>query len=217
MRKIVTLIKNYKLVRIILNSFLGNNGYFNQIGWTNSYDTRLPVSQNGEALPWVTYPFINFISERLNNNMQIFEFGSGNSTIFYAGRVKSVHSVEHDLEWVAQLKKMLPENAKIFHQEPIYGGEYCEYCKFPNTLDRKFDIVIIDGRDRVNCMINAVGYITENGVIVLDNSDRDSYATGIFTLLTNGYKKIDFWGLAPGFLHKTCTTIFYKAENCLNI
>lgn len=214
MRKTITLIKHYKLIRSILSAFFGQSGYFNQIGWTNSYNSKLPVSQKHEALPWVTYPFIDFITERLNRDMSIFEFGSGNSTIFYAGRVKSVHSVEHDLEWVAQLKKMLPENAKVFHQELIYGGEYC---KFPSTLDRKFDIVIVDGRDRVNCMINAMSYITEKGIIILDDSERQEYFRGIKTLQERGFKHLNLYGIAPGLLYKKCTTIFYNLNNILDI
>lgn len=214
MRKTITLIKHYKLIRSILSAFFGQSGYFNQIGWTNSYNSKRPVSQNHEALPWVTYPFIDFITERLNRDMSIFEFGSGNSTIFYASRVKSVHSVEHDLEWVAQLKKRLPENANVFHQELIYGGEYC---KFPSTLDCKFDIVIVDGRDRVNCMINAMSYITEKGIIILDDSERQEYSRGIKILQERGFKHLNFYGLAPGLLYKKCTTIFYNINNILDI
>lgn len=214
MKKIITVVKHYKLVRHLLNSFFGNNGYFNQIGWTNSYTTKLPVSQNGEALPWVTYPFIDFITERLNQSIQIFEFGSGNSTLFYASKVKAVYSVEHDSEWIGQLKNILPQNVTVYHQELIYGGEYC---KFPSTLNRKFDIIIVDGRDRVNCMINAMNYITESGVIVLDDSERKEYSTGIKTLRENGFKQIDFYGIAPGLLYKKCTTVFYNIKNILDI
>lgn len=214
MKKYIKLIKNRTLAKLALISFMTKNGYFNLIGWTNSYKTKLPVAQDGSPLPWVTYPFIDFIDERLNKEMSIFEFGSGNSTIYYAKKVKEVYSVEHDETWFTQIKQQLPSNANLFHQSLIYNDEYCRY---PTTLNLKFDIIIVDGRDRVNCMIHAVNNLTKNGVIVLDNSDRLEYTNGINKLLEQKFKKIDFWGLAPGFLHETCTTIFYKSENCLNI
>ena len=69
-----------------LKSLLSFNhkGYLKDIGWFKAFDTRSPVDQFGDPIPWVTYSFIDFISGRLNKQHAIFEFGSGNSTFFYA-------------------------------------------------------------------------------------------------------------------------------------
>ncbi len=53
------------------------------------------------------------------------EFGSGASTIFYAKRANSIVAVEHDKEWYNNIEKILPENAKLIHQDLEYDGEYC--------------------------------------------------------------------------------------------
>lgn len=214
MKKIILLLKNYKLVKLILGSFFSEKGYFNIIGWTRSYQLNIPCSQDGLALPWLTYPFINFINNRLDKGMSVFEFGSGNSTLYYADKVGEVFSVEHDLNWFNKVKNNLPQNAKIFYQKLIYDDQYCRY---PEILNRKFDIVIVDGRDRVNCLIHSAEHLTDKGIIILDNSDRKQYNDGVKRLLNLGFKKIDFWGLASGYLFETCTSIFYKEGNCLGI
>ena len=84
-------------------------------------------------------------------------------------------------------------------------------------MDKKFDIVIVDGRDRVNCVKNAVNSIKVDGVIVLDDSERESYKAGIDFLLNKNFKKIDFWGISPGLFYKKNTSIFYKVNNCIGI
>ena len=36
-------------------------------------------------------------------------------------------------------------------------------------------------------------------------------------LVNSGFKRLDFFGPAPGSFRATCTTIFYKSDNCLGI
>jgi hypothetical protein len=51
----------------------------------------------------------------------------------------------------------------------------------------------------------------------LDDSERDAYDEAVSFLLSNNFKKIDFWGISPGLFYKKSTTIFYKKKNCLDI
>lgn len=193
---------------------MNKNGYLYDIGWINSFKHHLPVDINNNPLPWVTYSFMQFILNRLNNTMEVFEFGSGNSTLWYADKVKSVISVEHDYEWFSKIKESMPINVNIIYKELLYGGKYSNVV---NSLDNKFDIIIVDGRDRINCMKNSIDAIKDDGIIVLDDSDRESYQEGINYLLDNDFKQIDFWGIAPGVFFNKCTTIFYKNKNCIGI
>lgn len=96
----------------------------------------------------------------------------------------------------------------------VYNGNYS---KFSSNLNKKFDVIIVDGRDRVNCVKNAIKNLKESGVIVLDDSERESYKEGIDFILSHGFKKIDFCGISPGLFYKKNTTIFYKTVNCLEI
>ena len=211
-RKIVDIIFQPKMLKKFIS--MNSSGYLKEIGWVDSFKHQMPIDKDKNPLPWVTYSFIDFISDRLNTTMDIFEFGSGNSTLWYASKVNAVTSVEHDNIWFEKIKENMPKNVNINYKKLLYDGEYS---KFSNTLDKKFDIAIVDGRDRVNCMKNAIKDIKEEGVIVLDDSEREYYKDGIAFLLNQGFKRIDFWGISPGLFYKKNTTIFYKNNNCLGI
>lgn len=189
-------------------------GYLSNIGWFKAFDTKSPVDGNDNPIPWVTYSFIDFIKDRLRPEHAVFEFGSGNSTIFYAQRTGIVVSVEHDQEWFEKISKTKPENAEMIFCELQRDGDYC---RMPVKLGEEFDIIIVDGRDRVNCCIQAVEALSPNGVIVLDDSERPNYRDAINYLTDKGFKQIPFSGISPGLFYYKSTTVFYKANNCLGI
>jgi tRNA A58 N-methylase Trm61 len=172
------------------------------------------VDKNNSPTPWLTYPALDFLSERLNQDLLIFEYGSGNSTIYYSKIVKKVIAVEHNKEWYKKIKNKLPENSQIIFVNLDYNGIYCQAIKSTN---QKFDIIIIDAEDRVNCIKNCLNNLSENGVIILDDSEREEYCEGIEFLKQNKFKRLDFWGISAGFIHKKATTILYRESNCLNI
>lgn len=210
--KVLDLLNNSALTKELLNQKY--HGYLVDSGWIQSYLNQMPVNKDGSPLPWVTIPFIDFIVNRLTSEMTVFEFGSGNSTLFYSKKVKEVYSLEHDKDWADRIKKNIPSNVTLIFCKLIYDGEYC---RSANHLDKKFDLIVVDGRDRVNCIKNSIGSLTQAGIIVLDDSERVQYQEGVDFLTQQGFRKIDFWGIAPGLSYKKCTTIFYKDNNCLLI
>ncbi|GAB2696058.1 hypothetical protein GCM10027037_19900 [Mucilaginibacter koreensis] len=189
-------------------------GYLNSIGWFKAFDNKSPVDGEGNPIPWVTYSFINFIKTRLNKQQAIFEFGSGNSTLFYAQHVGIVVSVEHDKDWYEKITETKPANAEMIYCELQPDGEYC---RMPIRLEEKFDIIIVDGRDRVNCCKQAVEALSDTGVVVLDDSERENYKEGINFLLSQGFKQLPFTGISPGLFYEKATSVFYKPNNCLDI
>jgi hypothetical protein len=201
-----------KRLRTLLS--FNDKGYLDEVGWFNAFDSRSPVDQDNNPIPWVTYSFIDFIKERLNSKHTIFEFGSGNSTYFYAKYAGKVVSVEHDKDWYDKIIKSKPENAELIFCELVRDGDYC---RTPLSLKEKFDIIIVDGRDRVNCCKQAVNALSANGIIVLDDSERDFYNEGINFLLANGFKHLSFTGISPGLFYRKSTSVFYKTDNCLGI
>ncbi len=74
-------------------------GYLLETGWFESFKSGEPVDADLKPIPWFTYSAIDFLKERLNNKLNILEFGSGNSTLFFAERVKKVISFEHSKDW----------------------------------------------------------------------------------------------------------------------
>jgi hypothetical protein len=183
-------------------------------GWFRSFKTKQSVDANGQPLPWCTYPFIDFIENRLNKQMNVFEYGSGNSTRWYAARVGNIKAVENDKSWFEFVKNQLPANASIVYQsvEDIesYTGEV-------SKSGQKYNIVIVDGRQRVRCVEQAIPNLATDGIIVFDNPERPNYKPAHDLLQQKGFRRIDFWGFAPIAAHRNCTAIFYKDGNCLGI
>ncbi len=193
---------------------LNYKGILDELGWTRSFYKMQSIDKNGDPIPWCTYSFIHFIGERLNKNQNIFEFGSGNSTLWYAQRVKSILAVEHDNDWINQIKPILPANAEILYKVLDTNGDYS---KSVLSSGNKYDIIIIDGRDRNNCVYQSFNALSNDGVFIFDNSQISAYADSLQFLKDKGFRRIDFKGLCPSVAHINTTTVLYRTVNCLNI
>jgi len=193
--------------------------YLFRTGWVESILRGYPCDEQGNELPWMNYSFIFFIRERLKDDMTLLEFGGGFSTIFWAKYIKILYVVEHDVFFSAMLKDKLPTNAQIF---PAFSDNDVPYSEHAKIISEKndnimFDIVVIDGIDRVDCCIKSIDYLKNDGVIIWDDSGRIEYSEGFDCLHKRGFKKLEFEGIRPGNRGVGRTAIFYRAKNCLNI
>lgn len=183
-------------------------------GWLKSAEKRLPMNGQGEVVPWYTYSFIHFLEGRVSDSWEVFEYGSGNSTLWWAKHAGRVVATEHNEEWYTYIKDKLPENVTYKHIPLEYGGDYGK-----EVLNYKeaFDVIVVDGRDRNNCAINAVNALKKDGVLIWDNSDRTAYDEGKAFLREQGFKELEFWGHGPVSATDWCTTLFYRPDNCFGI
>ena len=203
-----------KRLDIYSSYLLRIGGALHEDGWFRSFREESSIDAAGEPIPWLTYPAIAFLSSRTNSEMSVFEYGCGSSTLWWARRVNSVVSCEHDETWYRQVSQRIPRNVDLKHIPLEYGGAYChEVTKY----SAEFDIIIIDGRDRVNCAQKALNALKPHGIIIWDNSDREEYRDGYQFLFDNGFRKIEFIGMIPIVNCKSETGIFYRKENCLGI
>lgn len=193
---------------------LRTSGPLKDDGWFRSFKDEASVDADGNPIPWITYPAIEFIKRRINKEMSVFEYGCGGSTLWWASKVKEVVSIEHNKDWYQRILPTIPNNVTLEHVELEYGGEYSRKIL---KYKCRFDIVVIDGRDRVNCGVNTIDALKPDGVIVWDNSDQKEYEQGYQFFLNNGFKKIEFVGLAPIVNWKAETGIFYRQDNCLGL
>jgi precorrin-6B methylase 2 len=200
----------YALYRLLtdINTFLG------KINWFESFRQFNAIGPNNEAYPWYTYACIDFIEKRIEKKFNIFEFGAGHSTIWWAKRVNSIISCEHEKNWIQKLSPMLPQNALLIHHNLEPGSDYENSILQYNS---SFDIIIIDGRKRVECVKNSVHKLTSNGVIIWDNSDLTEYNEAYEYLKNCGFRRIDFHGMGPIQTSAWSTAIFYRQNNCFNI
>jgi hypothetical protein len=212
LKALLILLKEPKVLSKLLSLRL--SGYLMDVGWFSAFKAGEPVDKNFEPLPWLTYSFIDFITERLRNEFNVFEFGSGNSTLFFAKRVKEVTSVEHNIEWYNKLKSKIPDNSNLLLSKSDTSEDYIAPLKQSN---KKYDMIIIDGIHRNESLFISKNFLTDEGVIILDDSNRNDYAKGINHLMGEGFMKIDFSGIPPGMFIRNFTTVFYKTNNCLGI
>lgn len=183
-------------------------------GWFESFYRRVPVDSAGNPLPWYTYSAIQFLEPRIRDNMSVFEYGGGYSTLWWSRRVSDVVTCEHDKEWADRLQPLLSANVTFEQRDLLEGGHYS---KAVRDHPSSFDIVVIDSRERNECASAAIAGLKPGGVIIWDNSERECFAAGLAFLASEGFKKIDFWGSGPVNRYAWCTSVLYRASNCLGI
>jgi len=193
--------------------------YLFRTGWVKSILKGYPCDEQGNELPWMNYSFIFFIRERLKDDMALLEFGGGYSTIFWAKYVKKVYVVEHDVFFSEMLKDKSPTNVQTFLTFLNNDVPYSEHAKIVSEKndDILFDIIVIDGIDRVDCCIKSMDYLKNDGVIIWDDSIRIEYFKGFEYLYKRGFKKLEFEGIKPGDRGVDRAAIFYREKNSLNI
>lgn len=194
--------------------FRNKDSFLNSTGWLESFKEKKPVDSNGDETVWMNYAITRFLKQRLKPDFKLFEYGSGYSTSFYAGLVEKVVSVEYDQEWAKLVKEKIPSNASLIIQGKDVDGKYCRSIKADNEL---YDVVVIDGRDRVNCVRQSEGSLTSRGVVVLDDSQREEYKKSYEIMNERGYRFVEFEGIKPTGIYYYRTTVFYKDGNCLGI
>lgn len=183
-------------------------------GWFLSYQLGRSVDDRGDPVPWIPYSASDLIERRLSKSMRVFEYGAGASTLWLSVRVKSVTSVEHDPGWLAEVRSKAADNVKLIQRPLEPPSNYAETAIHEGG---GFDVVFIDGRHRNLCMEHAVNAVSDAGVIVLDNSERGEYATGIDHLKGHGFRQLAIRGLAPALLEETETSLFYRDGNVFGI
>jgi hypothetical protein len=201
-------------LRAINSLVINDNSYLYSTGWMRSKREGKPVNEDGREVPWMNYPVIRFLEDRFRKDFQLFEFGSGYSTLFYARLVQRVTSLEHDEEWLRAVRKIVPENVTLIFWEQDINGEYCQVI---NSTGQKYDVVIVDGIDRVKCIKQSIEALTSRGVILLDDSQREDYREGIDYAKEKGFRALDFEGLKPTGHEVSRATIFYCRDNCFDI
>ena len=174
-------------------------------------------NREGEFIPWMNYPIIHFLDERLDKRQSVFEYGSGASSMYLAQRVGAVTSVEYDQGWYQRIKELTDKQTNIaIHFVPLNETYYQAISRIGQGA--KFDIVIVDGRFRVESAIFSFDYLTPEGVIVLDDSERPHYQQAYDFYHEKGYRHLTFAGLKPTGFGTDYTTIFYKGgKNCLGL
>lgn len=183
-------------------------------GWMESLRRGYPCKPDGSPLPWMNLSVVSLLEERLGADFDIFEWGSGYSTLYFASRVRSVTSVEYDNAWLERVGRQAPANVRILFRADDVGGGYC------GTIledERQYDLVVVDGRDRVNCVRNGLSRLNARGVLLLDDAQRERYAAAVQWAESLGFRSLTLEGVKPGSHRIGRTKIFYRTGNCFGL
>ncbi len=172
-------------------------------GQYKSIKNSSSINEKDETIPWYTYPAIEFLNQFDFSDKKVFEFGLGNSSLYWSERSLSLISIEHDYGWFNKMNDNIRSNQRLFLKK-----NKDEYVKSINTFETKFDIIIIDGVFRQDCSMEVEKNLNlESGIVILDNSDW--YAeTAKFLRDSMNMIQIDFHGFGPINSYTWTTSLF---------
>lgn len=135
------------------------------------------------------------------------------ATVYHADKNAEVHVEAKELvnQFIETFPQVRTESYEHDLKHGLINDEFAGYAsKIYNYPKGYFDIIVLDGMARSLTGVIAVDKIAENGMIILDNSDRWHYNILQQYLNQKGFNRIDFWG--PGFNNHDawCTSIFAK-------
>jgi hypothetical protein len=173
-------------------------------GHLRSALTQSSIDRDG-PVPWYTYPAILYLKQLDFSDSTIFEYGSGNSTLFWAAGAKRVISVEEDPNWYDINRTRIPSNCELLLETDLQ--QYADAISRWNTT---FDVIAIDGaaraQTRLKCAKAALPYLRDGGMIILDNSDWLPESARL--LRDAGLIQIDMTGFTPIGAHTQTTSLF---------
>jgi hypothetical protein len=133
-----------------------------EYGFLESSRKNIPVNDKNEIIPMYTYPCYEWLNSIDWTNSKVFEYGTGYSTVWWQNKNVNYHAVESDKQWHDMI-----EDKKNIEYKP---GHH-KYIQSIHKYDFKFDVIVIDGIARFDCIKPALEKIKDDGVIIFDNTD----------------------------------------------
>jgi hypothetical protein len=169
-----------------------------------------------KTYPWLNHGAVKWLRSNLTPEMTGYEWGSGRSTVFFARSMKQLVSLEHKKKWFKRVRALMAEcevtnvdyylippgeepsqvsavrppiwdDMKYTPRKPEFTAYFDHILRYP---DESFNVVLVDGRARVECALNAFNKIKPGGFLILDNSEWEKYRP-IFRVVT-GWKRLIF-------------------------
>ena len=205
-RRIKNEIMRFNLVRL-LALVRPTSGALGQLGWMHVDFERLEYSGRN-PVPWFVYGAIDFIEHQIHPSSRVLELGGGGSTAYWLNRGHDVVTIEQDPAWLARIKRAIGDN---HNWSPLSMPDIN-----PNSLDTQdlglFDVIVNDysgPREEVAAWM--VQALKPGGWIIWDNSERNSYLSGMQHLESDGFGSVSFFGLGPINSYAWETTVFSKS------
>lgn len=144
--------------------------------WTPRYIydrlSEIVYQRRHSDAPWLGHDMVRILENWLTPSDRGFEWGSGRSTIWFAERVRSLVSVEHNPDWyqlvAAKIKAKGLKNVEYHYcqNKGEYRGVAAKYAS------ESFDFCLVDGVVRDECALAAISLVKPGGIIVVDDFNR---------------------------------------------
>lgn len=122
-------------------------------------------------------------------HIDVLEWGTGGSTIYFTQFLRdnqisyTWQGVEYNKVWYDKISQEISSDSNIdivlFDVGNIDNKQRYvqmdEYVSYPKTLNKKFDIIIVDGRKRRRCVLEAKQLLKPNGSVILHDARRSYY------------------------------------------
>ena len=150
------------------------------------------------GIPDMTVPALNWLNSNLDGGEQLFEWGAGASTFWFANRVAQVYSAEYFEAFYYYLKEyaeskgyenvdlilakpdVIPQEGYIAKYSSAAGQSFKRFClSIENYPSGSFDVVVIDGRARTKCLDLAMRAVKRGGLIIFDDTERVEYRASL--------------------------------------
>lgn len=118
----------------------------------------------------------DFFISHINDQHRVLEYGSGESTIEISKLCKFILSIEHNANWYNKVRSVISDNINILLKESneqfIEGFADGSYDQFKNYITSPlehgpFDIILIDGRARIECAKFVKNVAHENTIVFI--------------------------------------------------
>ena len=124
-----------------------------------------------------------------SKSLEILEWGSGGSTLHFTAFLRRNGityrwlSLEYNSSWYRKVQREIWSDRCIELTLFAVGNnrlrqrytEMSAYITYPSTLARTFDLVLIDGRKRRQCLLEARHLLKPSGVVLLHDAEREHY------------------------------------------
>ena len=147
-------------------------------------------------IPRMSQKELNLFKDITQGTSNYFEFGIGGSTVFvYNETCANIRGVDSSKCWIEDVYKYISKDRVLLHHADI--GDIGEWGKPINTTNKHAwpdysshinktdilpDVIYIDGRFRVACLIQSILFSIKNNIdpiILLHDCNREYYKTGV--------------------------------------
>ncbi|WP_456431326.1 hypothetical protein [Thermosulfuriphilus sp.] len=146
-----------------------------------------------DVKPYMDEEDIRIIESVLLNfkkdHLDVLEWGSGGSTLYFPRFLSSQGisytwtSIEHNKSWFETVLKAVEGIPHVRLNLVRFDGPgrklrkipMKEYIEWPRRLNQRYDLILVDGRKRQECLLEAPRHLKPGGLVLLHDAQRKRY------------------------------------------